>query len=114
MDKPDGWQPDEHQIYLNLMKDCEEAYRIREKYKRFGPGVIFISALVFLSLIFTQDAKVEFLTLWVIIVFYTAALMIRAEYKLHKYRKLLGMPDIDEEDPDESEIAPETEGGEAN
>ena len=114
MEIPEDWQPDEHQIYLNLKDACEEAYRKREKYKHLGPRFVIISGIVFLLLMFTQDAKVEFLTLWVITVFYTVALMIRVEYKLYKLRKLLGMPDIDGDETEEEEDLPEPEGGEAN
>ena len=108
---------DEHQACENLMKACEEAYRKREHYKRFGPWFVIVSGIVLLSLMFSQDAKAVFLTLWVITVLYTAGLMIRAEFRLHRYREMLGLPDEDEETgemtenpTDENEEQPETDG----
>ena len=94
---------DEHQACINLMKACEEAYIKREHYKRFGPWFIIISGIILLTLMFSQDAKAVFLTLWVVTVLYTVGLMIRAEYRLHRYREMLGLRDEDEEPSEEGE-----------
>ena len=113
MEIPEGWEPDDQQIRQNLMEACESAFRKRENYKRYGPMFVLISGIIYLALIFGLDSKIEFLILWVVTDFYTAALMIRAEYKLHKYRELLGMTDTDEGsegDPEGDMSETETEG----
>ena len=111
MEIPEDWEPDDTRIRQNLMEACEDAFRKRESYKRFGPALVVLSGIVYLALIFGLNSKIEFLILWVITDLYTAALMIRAEYKFHKYQELLGMKDPGEETGfDESEEA-ETESG---
>lgn len=94
---------DEHQVFQNVLTAYEEAKTKREKYKKYGPIVILITGIVFLVLMFTLDTKIEFLILWVITAFYTAAVMIRAEYKYHKFRVILGLDKPDEEPEEEDE-----------
>ncbi len=61
---------------------------------------VAVSGVAFLTLIFTLENKITFLILWVITILYTVALMIRAEYKYHKFRGYLGI--VDEEAEDEA------------
>lgn len=94
----DPSQADEHQVFLNVLLAYDEAKRKREKYKKFGPIFILVSGIVFLSLIFALESKIDFLILWIITDFYCAALMIRAEYKFYKFKKILGViPSTDDE-----------------
>lgn len=83
----------EHDTYLKIKEEYENAKRKRLSYKRYGALFIFVSAIVFLVLMFSLDKKIEFLVLWVITDFYCAALMIRADYKYHKFAEYLGVED---------------------
>ncbi|MBU5461739.1 hypothetical protein [Lachnoclostridium sp. MSJ-17] len=95
---------DEHQVFLRVTEAYEEARRKREKYKKYGPLFVLISGVVFLTLIFTLESKISFLILWVITVLYTVALMIRAEYRYHKFKEYLGLTgDKKDEEANEEE-----------
>lgn len=71
---------------------------------------MFISGVVFLTLIFTLDNKITFLIFWIVTILYTVALMIRAEYKYHQFRGYLGLSDEEAEEDGESAEAPQTDG----
>lgn len=83
----------EHLTYLRIKKEYEDAKEKRLKYRRFGALFIIISGIVFLTLMFSLENKIAFLILWVITDFYCAALMIRADYKYHKFADYLGVED---------------------
>ena len=83
----------EHLTYLRIKKEYEDAKEKRHKYRRFGALFIIISGIVFLTLMFSLENKIAFLILWVITDFYCAALMIRADYKYHKFADYLGVED---------------------
>lgn len=83
----------EHITYSRIKKEYEEAKEKRLKYKRFGAMFIIISGIIFLTLMFSLENKITFLILWVITDFYCAALMIRADYKYHKFAYYLGVDD---------------------
>lgn len=83
----------EHLTYLKIQKEFEDAKEKRLKYKRYGALFIIISGIVFLALMFSLENKIAFLILWVITDFYCAALMIRADYKYHKFAEYLGVED---------------------
>lgn len=111
---------DEHQIYLNVMNEFEEAKTRRNKYKKYGPLVVVITGIVFLSLMFTRDSKIEFLILWVATIILCVALMVKAEYRYHRFRVILGIDknaegeesEEDFEEPDENSEEPEKVGEE--
>lgn len=86
-------QDKERQTYLKIQKEYEDAKVKRLKYKRFGALFIIISGILFLTLMFSVDNKIFFLILWIITVLYCAALMIRADYKYHKFAEYLGVED---------------------
>ncbi|MBR2279812.1 MAG: hypothetical protein IJ903_02635 [Ruminococcus sp.] len=83
----------EHLTYLKIQKEYEEAKEKRLKYRRFGALFILLSGIIFLTLMFSLENKIAFLILWVITDFYCAALMIRADYKYHKFADYLGIKD---------------------
>ncbi len=83
----------EHLTYLKIQKEYEEAKEKRLKYRRFGALFILLSGIIFLTLMFSLENKIAFLILWVITDFYCAALMIRADYKYHKFADYLGIED---------------------
>ena len=104
---------DEHQVFLRVNEAYEEAKRKREKYKKIAPIFVILSGIAYLALIFGLDSKIQFLILWVVTDLYTIALMVRVEYKFHKYMELLGQTDIGEAaDDTEEEMEKETEGDE--
>ena len=82
---------DEHQIYLNVMSEFEEAKTKRNKYKKYGPLIVVLTGVVLLSLMFTLDSKIEFLILWVVTIILCVALMVKAEYRYHRFRVILGI-----------------------
>lgn len=83
----------EHLTYLRIKEEYEDAKEKRLKYKRYGALFIIISGIVFLTLMFSLENKIAFLILWVVTDFYCAALMIRADYKYHKFAEYLGVDD---------------------
>ena len=83
----------EHLTYLKIQEEYEDAKEKRLKYKRFGALFIIISGIVFLTLMFSLENKIAFLILWVISDIYCAVLMIRADYKYHKFAEYLGIDD---------------------
>lgn len=93
----------EHLTYLKIKADYEEAKRKRLSYKKYGALFIIISGIVFLTLMFSLDSKIAFLILWVITDFWCAALMIRADYKYHKYAEYLGIEDEYSNKPEDDE-----------
>ena len=100
----------EHLTYLKIKADYEDAKRKRLMYKKYGALFIILSGIVFLTLMFSLDNKISFLLLWVITDFWCAALMIRADYRYHKFTEYLGIedeysikPEIDETDENEEE-----------
>ena len=108
---------EEHLVYQRVEAAYKDAERKRRKYKKYGPLAILLSAIIFLALIIGLDSKIDFLILWVAAVLYCAALMIRAEYKCHKFRVMLGLTEEDEPDapaedgeadPDGQDTAPES------
>lgn len=99
--------PDKDLMFLKVAKAYEEAKQSRKKFKKIGPAFVFISAVVFLALMFTLDYKISFLILWVATDLFTAALMIRAEYRYSRFRDYLGLKD--EESETEEEIGEEAE-----
>ena len=94
---------DEHKVSQNMIEEFKELERTRDKYKKYGPLFILISGVVFLTLMFSLDQKILFLILWVISVIYCAALMIRSEYRCHKFAILLGLKDETGEGEDDEE-----------
>ena len=86
-------KPDMELVFKNVAKAYEEAKRKREKYKKIGPIFVLVSGIIFLALIFTLENKITFLIFWVITILYTVALMIRTEYKYHRFRNYLGITD---------------------
>lgn len=97
----------EHYTYLKIQEEYEESKRKRLAYKRYGALFIILSGVLFLTLMFSLDRKIEFLSLWVITDFFCAALMIRADYRYHRFAQYLGVEDEysnypeDEEDEEE-------------
>lgn len=81
----------EHQVYLNVLSGYEEAKKKRNSYKTYGPLVVIITGILFLTLMFTLENKITFLILWVVTDLYTVALMIRAEYRYHQFQEMLGL-----------------------
>ncbi|MBQ6387029.1 MAG: hypothetical protein IJH96_00205 [Ruminococcus sp.] len=88
----------EHQVYLNVQCTYEEAKIRRGNYRRYGTLFVILSGIVFLTLMFSLNYKIEFLILWVVTDFICAALMIRSEYKVYQIETILG---ISEENADE-------------
>lgn len=83
----------EHKTYLRIMEEYENAKRKRLVYRRKGAAFIIISGIIFLTLMFSLESKIEFLVLWVVSDFFCAALMIKADYHYHKFAEYLGIED---------------------
>lgn len=101
--EPDFEQIDRDMVFFNVVEAYLDAKKKRNNYKKYGPLTVVITGILFLTLMFTLDNKILFLILWVAIDLYMVALMVRAEYKLHKFRTILGL-EKDEEEEIEEEI----------
>ncbi|MBO6109067.1 MAG: hypothetical protein J6P16_06670 [Eubacterium sp.] len=87
----------EHRVYENALMALDRARSKRRSYMKYGPLVIIGSAVLFLSLMFVTELKVEFLILWIATILYSIGLMIRAEYSYYRMSELLMIPAEDEE-----------------
>ncbi|MBR2177057.1 MAG: hypothetical protein IJ861_08955 [Clostridia bacterium] len=102
----------EHLTYLRILEQYNEAKIKRTNYRRYGSAFIIISALVFLTLIFSLETKIEFLCLWIVVILYCVAVMIRADYKYHTFKEYLGIADefdyygMDEDDEEDKPPEP--------
>lgn len=99
-----------------VLDEYNSAKKKRTSYRKYGALFIIISGIVFLTLIFSLETKIEFLTLWVISIFYCVAVMIRAEYRYHIYKEFLGIADEfdyygmdgEEDEPEDPPPIPQT------
>lgn len=83
----------EHLTYLRVLGEYNIASSRRQSYKRYGAWFIIISGIIFLTLIFSLEAKILFLCLWIITILCCVAVMIRADYVYDKYKEYLGFAD---------------------
>lgn len=88
----------EHNAYLRLMHEYKAEYAKRERCIKVGVLLIVISAVVFLTLMFSLDSKTFFLSLWIIFIISGIAVMTRIDYRCYKYEKILGIRNTDKED----------------
>lgn len=104
---------DEHEICRRVWEAHDHAQHKRNQYKKYGPLTVIITGVLFLTLMFTLENKILFLILWIISVLYTVGLMVRAEYKYHQFRVILGLETEEPEEDDGKESKEEaTEGQE--
>src|SRR5574344_1699604 len=107
----------EHLTYMRVKAKYDEFTEKRVKYTRWGIAFILISALFFLSLMFSLETKIEFLCLWILTTLICIAVLIRTDYRYNWYKELLGLADkfdeieydFDEEyddEPDNKSIKP--------
>lgn len=108
---PLSQQEQEHLTYLAVLAEYNIAKRKRTNYRKYGAVAIVVSGVAFLALIFSLEAKIEFLCLWIVTILGCVAVMIRAEYTYHRFKVMLGIADeydyygMDEDD-DEEEAPP--------
>lgn len=95
---PATTQDKEHNAYLRLMHEYKAEYAKRERCIKVGVLLIIISAVVFLTLMFSLDSKTFFLSLWIIFIISGIAVMTRIDYRCYKYEKILGIRNTDKED----------------
>lgn len=95
---PATTQDKEHNAYLRLMHEYKAEYAKRERCIKVGVLLIVISAVVFLTLMFSLDSKTFFLSLWIIFIISGIAIMTRIDYRCYKYEKILGIRNTDKED----------------
>lgn len=68
-----------------------EAFKIKyKKYIRYGIMSIIIMPIIFLAVLFTVEAKVVFLLLWIASIISIAVFLIIIEYKNFEYKEKLG------------------------
>lgn len=80
------------------MHEYKAEYAKRERCIKVGVLLIVISAVVFLTLMFSLDSKTFFLSLWIIFIISGIAVMTRIDYRCYKYEKILGIRITDKED----------------
>lgn len=83
----------EHLTYLRVLEEYNIARDRRQRYKSIGVWFIIISGIIFLTLIFSLEAKILFLCLWIITILCCVAMMIRADYKYDTFKEYLGFAD---------------------
>lgn len=88
----------EHMVYTRVLAAYEDAKQKRLSYKKYGTMFVIFSGIIFLTLMFSLESKIQFLILWVITDFYCVALMIRSEYKCYQLAEILGISDEEEDD----------------
>ena len=93
----------EHLTYLRIQEEYESSKRRRLVYRKYGLLFIILSGIIFLSLMFGLESKIQFLVLWVASCFYCCALMIRADYRYHTFAGYLGLIKKEEEMEDDIE-----------
>lgn len=101
---PLSQQEKEHLTYLRVLGEFNIAKNRRTRYRQYGAAFIIITGIIFLTLIFSLEAKILFLTLWILTILACVAVMIIADYTYDKYKEFLGFADeFDLETDDEEE-----------
>ncbi len=83
----------EHLTYIMVTARFNEARNKRSSARKYGSLFIIISGIVFLTLIFSLDAKIETLCLWIITILFCVVYMIKADYNYYNYKEILGRAD---------------------
>ena len=97
----------EHLTYLMVTAKFNEARNKRSSAKKYGSLFIVISGIVFLTLMFSLEAKIQTLCLWIVTIIYCVVVMLKAEYNYQNYKEILGIADEDDYcEMDEEEEAP--------
>lgn len=97
----------EHLTYIMVTAKFNEARNKRSSARKYGSLFIIISGILFLTLMFSLDAKIETLCLWIVTILYCVSVMLRADYNYYNYKELLGRADENDysgmdEEPDDS------------
>ena len=97
----------EHLTFLRVLGDYNIAKQKRHNYRRYGAWFIIITGILFLTLIFSLDAKILFLCLWIISILGCVAVMIKADYDYEKLKEYLDYADeldfFEKDDEEEEE-----------
>ena len=97
----------EHLTYVMVTAKFNEARNKRSSAKKYGSLFIVISGMVFLTLMFSLEAKIQTLCLWIVTIIYCVVVMLKAEYNYQNYKEILGIADEDDYcEMDEEEEAP--------
>ncbi|MDD3218179.1 MAG: hypothetical protein PHC41_04895 [Lachnospiraceae bacterium] len=83
-------------VYRQIQEEYEEFMMTFTKRIKVGVFAILIIPVFFLLLMFTQDSKLVFLTLWIVSILSIAAYLISQEYKKFEYESRLGLREEDE------------------
>lgn len=83
----------EHLTYLRVLNEYNNLKEKRNLNRRYGSIAIIISAVLLLALMFSLESKIELLVIWIAIILYCVAVLIRTEYKYHCFKEYLGIAD---------------------
>ncbi len=83
----------EHLTYLRILGEYNEAKDKRANYRRYGTAFIIIFGIVVLTLIFSLDAKIEFLILWIVVILASVTAIINADFRYQTFKEYLGIED---------------------
>lgn len=95
----------EHLTYLMVMDCYNEAKIKRTNARRYGSLFIIISGSIFLTLMFSLEAKIELLCIWIATILYCVSVMLKADYRYQNFKEILGVADendyygMDDDDP---------------
>lgn len=99
----------EHNTYLRVKYEYMEMKEKREKVNKIGIIFIAVSAIIFLTLMFSLESKLFFLVLWIITIIFVISYLIHNEYKIYRLRIYLGYEDENESEKNDDESEDKTE-----
>lgn len=103
---------DEKSVYIKLLKSYANFRKNYPKLIKGGFLAIVILPIVFLLLMFSLEAKIVFLILWIVSIIICAVFIIVIEYTDYHYREILNIPSGKNADEFLSEKMKQTENDE--
>lgn len=82
----------EQSVYIKLLKSYANFRKSYNNLIKGGFLAIVIIPIVFLLLMFSLDAKIVFLVLWIVSIIVCAVFIIVIEYTDYHYKKMLDIP----------------------
>lgn len=82
----------EQSVYIKLLKSYASFRKSYNNLIKGGFLAIVIIPIVFLLLMFSLDAKIVFLVLWIVSIIVCAVFIIVIEYTDYHYKKMLDIP----------------------
>ncbi len=97
----------EHLTFLMVTQKYNELKNKRLSARRYGSLFIIISGIVFLTLMFSLESKIQCLCLWIATILYCVSVMLKSDYNYQVFKEILGAEDendyydLEEDEPDD-------------